>query len=48
MTESNKIEKLVFVLAIAFCWTYKTGEDRRNSSAPRVYSNKKAQEKSKK
>jgi|CXWL01.1.fsa_nt_gi hypothetical protein len=26
MTEENKIEKLVFILAIAFCWAYKTGE----------------------
>lgn len=26
MTEGSKIEKLVFILAIAFCWAYKTGE----------------------
>jgi hypothetical protein len=26
MTDANKIEKLVFVLTIAFCWAYKTGE----------------------
>lgn len=26
MTDRNKIEKLVFILAIAFCWAYKTGE----------------------
>jgi len=26
MTEASKIEKLLFILAIAFCWAYKTGE----------------------
>ncbi|HVX01330.1 MAG TPA: hypothetical protein VHA52_12980, partial [Candidatus Babeliaceae bacterium] len=26
MTEIDKIEKLVFILALAFCWAYKTGE----------------------
>jgi hypothetical protein len=26
MTDPIKIEKLVFILAIAFCWVYKTGE----------------------
>lgn len=26
MTDRDKIEKLVFILAIAFCWAYKTGE----------------------
>ncbi len=26
MVESIKIEKLIFILAIAFCWAYKTGE----------------------
>ncbi len=25
MTDSNKIEKLVFILAIGFCWAYKMG-----------------------
>lgn len=26
MTHPDKIEKLVFILALAFCWAYKTGE----------------------
>ena len=26
MTDVDKIEKLVFILALAFCWAYKTGE----------------------
>lgn len=26
MTDRDKIEKLVFILALAFCWAYKTGE----------------------
>lgn len=26
MTDKNKMEKLIFILAIAFCWSYKTGE----------------------
>ena len=26
MTDQDKIEKLVFILAIAFCWAYKIGE----------------------
>ena len=26
MVEPMKIEKLVFILTIAFCWAYKTGE----------------------
>ena len=26
ITDLDKIEKLVFVLAIAFCWAYRTGD----------------------
>src|SRR4029077_2410673 len=26
MTEIGKIEKLIFILTMAFCWAYKTGE----------------------
>lgn len=26
MTEPSKVEKLIFILAIAFCWAYKVGE----------------------
>jgi hypothetical protein len=28
ITDADKIEKLIFVLAIAFCWSYRTGEIR--------------------
>ena len=33
MTEASKIEKLIFILAIAFCWAYKTGELRTRQVA---------------
>ena len=26
ITDGDKIEKLIFVLAIAFCWAYRTGD----------------------
>ena len=26
MIDADKIEKLIFVLAVAFCWAYRTGE----------------------
>lgn len=44
MTDPEKIEKLLFILAIAFCWAYKTGElQARKTPIPLKNHGRKAQ-----